>query len=784
MKFVEKISRRNLIKLMALTSPILCRPISLLADAVPAAPATGRNPATSQPPQHPRLYYDPSSLGHLRQWLASDTAANAALKDGGEELLAADFISEPVAMSGPGQQQNFFAPGDQMSEMGLTLGLLYHLTGDKRYAEKLREAMIYYAGYARWTASGFPRRSPPWHSELATTKFGFGYAAGYDALHEFLSDADRKKIAEVMVNKAILPTLDDWVSPGTRIHSLDSMGHNWWGVCVSGAGLCALALLGDDPRARQWINAVDAGFKQWFDYRGNVLQNRVPTFQRSGPSYESVGYTDYGVHEYLNYRLAWQNTYPGRKAEHIEPLDHLARYFLHTLYPTSDGFYTVNFNDSSLEQDSTALILQLIACGLGTPEAGRYLELVRTGSRGTMLSLLRQYPGTAAAVEVPNSCAYPNMGWAMLRSSWESDATLLAVKSGYTWNHAHADAGSFVLFKGGTPLIIDSGHCAYYQPEYTTYYRQSKAHNVILFNGSGQPEEDLFIGCKFPGHLHSLIDGLGMKYIYADATGPMARWCVRNYRHWLWTGDVILIIDDVRAHTPGQMDWLLHYYPDGMYRKEPGGGVKIGKGSAEILVKMLWPPAKVHEATGLADGKPHRKVPYLVFSPDAPAQSRQFITAICLNPDAIPEFELVQEEHYTGVRWRTRNTVEECCLNLRAIESPGTVRIEIGDWTTDAYLLHLKRPTSGDQPVQRFFMGNGSYLRQGPRSIIESLSKFTACWSVGDAAEIVSDGASDSIQIAVEGSANTVKWNGQPIAGMYDPVTKLVTLKKQASGPH
>ena len=47
----------------------------------------------------------------------------------------------------------------------------------------------------------------------------------------------------------------------------------------------------------------------------------------------------------------------------------------------------------------------------------------------------------------------------MLRSSWENDATLLAMKSGYTWNHAHADAGSFILFKQGEPLIIDSGTC-------------------------------------------------------------------------------------------------------------------------------------------------------------------------------------------------------------------------------------------------------------------------------------------------------------------------------------
>jgi oligo-alginate lyase len=778
MKPFEKMSRRDLIKLMALAGPIMCRPISLLADVVPRPFTAGRDAGNDQPPRRPRLFYNSASLNRLRQWFASDAAANAALKERGEELLAADFIPESVATNGPGQQQNFFTPGDQISEMGLTLGLLYHLTGEKRYADRLKEAMFYYAGYARWTASGFPHRSPPWHSELATTKFSFGYATGYDALHDVLSDADRKRIAEVMVSMSVLPILDDWVLPGTRIHSLDSMGHNWWGVCVSGAGLCALTLLGDDPRAQGWIEGVNAGFKQWFDYPGNVLQNRVASFQRSGPSYESVGYTDYGVHEYLNYRLAWQNTFPWQKAEHIEPLDHVARYLLHTLYPTSDGFYTVDFNDSSLEVDSTTVVLLLIACGLGTPEASRYLELVHTDPQATMLSLLRQYPKPPAAVEVPNSCAYPKMGWAMMRSSWENDATLLAVKSGYTWNHAHADAGSFILFKEGIPLIIDSGHCAYYRPEYTSYYRRSKAHNVILFNDAGQPEEDLFLGCKFPGHLHSLIDGLGLKYIYADATGPMARWFVRNYRHWLWSSDVILIIDDVRAHTPGQMDWLLHYNYDGKYKMESGGGVRIEKGPARTVVKMLHPPAKIHEATGLADYAPQRQVPYLVFSPDAPAQSRQFITAICLNPDAMPKFEVLQKEGYVGVRMRTSNALEEYYLNLRAIDSPGTIRSQIGDWTTDAYLLHLKYATAGERSVRRFFMGDGSYLRHKGRSIIESLSKLTACWSTGEPPEIVSSNASDFIQMATDHPTGSVTWNGRPAAGRYDPITKLVALHR------
>ncbi len=770
---IENISRRDLIKLMSLAGVAICHPVSLLADAVPAHTI---NVADSVAPQtvHPRLFYNAASLERMRQMLVTEVATDGALKKRGEELLAAALIPESAAMHGGGQHASYGEPGNQMSEMGLTLGLLFQLTGDRRYADKLREAMLYYAKYVRWTGQSFEHRAPAWYSELDTAKFSFGYASGYDALYAFLSDTDRKAIADAMVRLSVLPTLNDWVLVGRRIHSFDSMGHNWWGVCVAGAGLCALALLGDHASAQGWIDAADAGFEQWFNYQGNVLQNRVATFERSGPSYEGVNYTKYGVTEYLHYRLAWQNTWPGRKAAHMDPLDHVANFFLQTLYPTSSGSLAVNFNDSSLEVDATETILLLIACGVNSPEAGRYLKSVHGHPPGTLVSLLKQCPVPQGLADPPNSCIYPDMGWAIMRSSWENNATLLAMKSGYTWNHAHADAGSFILFKDGMPLIIDSGTCAYDRQEYHNYYCQSRAHNVILFNGEGQPPEDILVGGKFPGRMHSLIDGLGLKYVCADATGPMARWFSRNYRHWIWSGDVILIIDDVSAPTAGQMDWLLHF--GGKYESNDDGTVTLNNGRAEAVVKMVYPPATVREDTGLADHNPERKVPYLVFSPAGPMQSRQFITAICLNPNAVPKFEILEDQKYLGIRMQTSDAIEELYLDLRAVRSPGTIDLQVGDWVTDAYFLHMKRTALNDQPV-RFFLGDGSYLRYQGRSVIESLSKVTACWAPGEPLEIFSDKTSAPIQVSAESAPRSVKWNNRAVTGRYDDRSKLVSLR-------
>jgi hypothetical protein len=38
-----------------------------------------------------------------------------------------------------------------------------------------------------------------------------------------------------------------------------------------------------------------------------------------------------------------------------------------------------------------------------------------------------------------------------------------------------------------------------------------------------------------------------------------------------------------------------------------------------------------------------------------------------------------------------RPTLEELYLDLRAVRSPDTMDLHVGDWVTDAYLLHFKR---------------------------------------------------------------------------------------------
>ena len=94
---------------------------------------------------------------------------------------------------------------------------------------------------------------------------------GYDYIYELLTESERRQIVDAVVRLGILPTLEDWLFPETRIHALDSMGHNWWSVCLSQAGLAALAIIHDHSEAGQWAVAISEVFPGG-SLQGNVLR--------------------------------------------------------------------------------------------------------------------------------------------------------------------------------------------------------------------------------------------------------------------------------------------------------------------------------------------------------------------------------------------------------------------------------------------------------------------------------------------------------------------------------
>lgn len=256
--------------------------------------------------------------------------------------------------------------------------------------------------------------------------------------------------------------------------------------------------------------------------------------------------------------------------------------------------YSINFGDSHKNISAESSLMLLYALGVKDKNMLWYMKQVEQGQHRDGYFLNRPMgflytPELTRAPELPDlklSQLFADFGWATIRTSWKKDATMLAVKSGHTWNHSHADANSFILFHKGVDIIKDAGNCWYPNPNYRNYFFQSQAHNVVLFNGQGQSREQQYHGSTLRGYLYHLLDGGNIRYLLANGTGPVSDNFSRNFRHFLWIDNVIYMIDDLKTHRSGEFEWLWH--PGGEWKKS-GADVTITKDNSSVVLRPLYP---------------------------------------------------------------------------------------------------------------------------------------------------------------------------------------------------
>jgi len=628
------------------------------------------------------------------------------------------------------------------------LSLAYLMTDEKKYADKIKEILFNAIKVETWGSTEMLARTPVWTADLGLAHKAYLSAIAYDAVYNELSVSERKEIARGLKRLALDPCLGDWVLEPTRIHSLNSMGHNWWTSCACMGGILALSLQNELPEAVEGARILNEVLPEWFSFAGDVLQQKPKSFDEAGGMYESLNYANFGIQEALQFRLAWKNMNPGQQQPEIPELKKVASYFMHVCYPRTGMLYSLNFGDSHKNVSAESSLMLLYALGIKDDNMLWYISQVEQGQHRDGYFVNRPMgflytPDLRKAPSLPEakkSQLFADFGWATMRTSWERDATMLAVKSGYTWNHSHADANSFILFHKGVDIIKDAGNCWYPNPEYRNYFFQSQAHNVVLFNGKGQSREQQYHGSTLRGYLHYLMDAGNMKYILADGTGPYSDNFSRNFRHFLWMDNVIYIIDDLKTHDVGQFEWLWH--PGGEAKKQ-GIDLNITHGNSSVIVRPLYPQllAKsdfVHDypedlyweviETPSEDLK--GKDSYYSFHLPAKTDRVKGVTAIILKDTPgekqLPRMEKREGKDWIGLRIRNEGKVTDLYINQladgRLMHSNSW--IEADGWQTDAYMFAVTYEEGTDAADSKdFFICHGSALRRGEVSYFSSLSK-------------------------------------------------------------
>lgn len=699
---------------------------------------------TSAENKHPYLYFTNDKIESLKKKLKSDIQTQA-------------YYNEIKTIADKALHENY--PHKKMDH----LAMVYQITGDKQYAQKIKETILYLGSKETLEPQEMLNREPAWISSLSTASANFQMAIGYDAIYNDLSSEERQELAQAIYHIGIRPTWNNWLSPNTRFHAINSMGHNYWVSCISTMGIACMAVMNEIPEASLYLKNATEAITQWATFTGDVYQNK-PANLDNGAYYEGVSYANFGLQEYLYFRLALQNFNPQANWPEKDVTNNMADYFMHTCYP-SDGeiLPSLIFGDSEIHSNGEAVVKLLWALGIQKPDMLWYLSQVRIGQKRESMPInapmgILYSPDLSTKPEIPSlplSTIYEKMGVASMRNSWKENSTLLGIKCGHTWNHAHADAGSFVLFHKGKQVIKEGGKSRYRTPWYRDYFFQSEAHNVLLFDGKAQPREQQHKGSQLDGSLHHLIDEGNIKYIMANATGPTSHYFAKNHRHYLWIDDVILIIDDARSYEYGQFSLLFH--PEGESSKR-GIDINIVNEDAAVDIRPLWPELltendfehdwpdnlkiKSHEGpisklvgNDVFKNYEHMETYYSVSTPHK-AKTVKFITAIVLKDS--PESKnhpvvtrLKSDKDLIAVRINHKNKVTDVYLNTRADGSLMHLNstTNVNGWDTDAYLLAYSYEKGSDPGLSRnikeWFVAYGSYIRDDKEIILDSYSKKT-----------------------------------------------------------
>jgi hypothetical protein len=688
---------------------------------------------------HPQFMIDRQQIEDIRTRMAEDETLCArvqSLTSRRDACLQESFLTEEYANSVYSQHGNYYEIGGQLHRLVSVLGACFVLHDDEQAAARLRDAMLYVASFAVWTGPQNKDRDVPWLSDLSTTRIAVELAFGYDLIYDTLTKEERDTIARAILDKGVMPLLCDWVLPDRRIHALDSMGHNWWSVCIGLAGAAFLPVSDYLPKERfdELIGLIEEALIDFLNYPGCTLFNKVPNYDEQGLFYESVGYFCYGTSELLRYIWHAERYLGRRDALRAALPDGLAEAILSFAYPyTQDGATKIgflNYGDSAYTANIMPMVRWLRLLGYDSPALAAYASVAGQEEDILTLTMPTEKTDACGLQTLPKTAVYPQTGYVITRSSWQPDATLLAIKSGYTWNHAHADAGSFVLCDKGRPLVIDSGSCSYGDRLYRTYYCKDISHNVLLVDGEGQREEEQIRGSKFPGCISDHYEGDGLLYAQADATGPMAHLCSRMYRNFLWLDhSVLVVIDDVLCHEPRTLQFLLHYDGKAMVGE---GCVDIEGDTSAARVYSVHPKAetiqtrKGYLATrsyGTVRQEAASECDYLCFDGENRARVHSLIHVIALSDEQDVQVESLEGRESIGVRLTKGDTVREIWYNLRAdgrrmhINSNNT----LGAWDTDAYILM----TQNTPTENHIFAVSASYVRRDGQARYASFQKKT-----------------------------------------------------------
>ncbi len=394
-----------------------------------------------------------------------------------------------------------------------------------------------------------------WKSDLWTADMGVNLSLYLSLEQAYFTEREVSEMKKLLFEKSFTPLYEEWVSPSHHVHCLDTMGHNWWSVCVSAAGI---VLLSQD---RESISNYDTmlieiteALKEWLAYKGNVFLNKRANFGVEGDFVEYLGYMGYALDNFITFYQCLEEKGLEALIEIDSYLEKSPDFILENILWCEGNYEGASFGDSRLKDKHMYSFFYLCK----RYERGDLLEVItkiRPICETVMEIIAFPKDLKSKPLDLPNMAIYETSGHAVMRTGFGKEDLACIIKTGDSWNHNHLDVGSFELSYRGEKIITDSGTCSYGNDNYRDYYIKAKAHNTVCLDGEGQWEKMMYEGTKFPGNFPAHLDHPDFQMILADCTGAYGKIYQRNYRFIIRFDETCFcIIDDIQTYKEGTLE--------------------------------------------------------------------------------------------------------------------------------------------------------------------------------------------------------------------------------------
>ncbi len=723
---------------------------------------------------HPRLLIGPRDLPGFRQRMAHSPRLAPGwqfIQNAATSMLDAAPPGEAYARSASGQHGNYSVVAHWYHRHLGNVAFTAFVTGDERLTAKGVEMLMAACAYERWLGPLFDQRAsfdPPWHAALETAMMTTAVATGYDLLYPQLTEDQRATVGRVLIANGIRPLMQDWVDPvsASRLPRHQLPTGNWVMVCTASAGVGALALLGEEPDAAQWVRLARNRVRAWLYDRGgdwfvdNPSPNGRPTpipaigpsepnFDADGGYKESTTYMNYAMQYFCCFADGLRHQTGENLFTHAPPnlLDQAAWTIMgwreqgevrSSLMPFGDCGTTAAF----------PLLYAALTKHTRDPLAAWLCERVVPIPQDIreLVWLDEQVPADQPDASVPMR-AFRGIGQVALRSGWSPDTPAAAIK--FRQNRGHLDLGTFCLFGAGQPTLADSGSTNYGSPIYNDYSSQSIAHNVVLVDGRPQSRAD--------GQLLAAVATSRL----AAASGQLAAAYPGALTSWtrdilMLPGGIAVILDRLTGEGPHRFDYVLHPY--GTFRvpypNASPGELLVGGGENPTRITLhSEAPFTVSEQDGYYLQSPRK---YVRFDSPETTQTRSYLLT-CQWPGAASASRGVDVSSIAPGRWQVRRVNEDWRLMIRT-----GADADRGN-SIDARLVAVW--DQGDRSRDRH-----AIVLAGRRLGLENRELMSATHPVHAAIEFgrplwahVWAGEPTRLSLAVEPDASHVFVNGQPI---------------------